>query len=81
VNERDITYNSLIATGLDMLPRATMATKPGSRIIQAQSKRLGFVLFASNTSNDLVVRMDGFAYNSLIPADRFLVLPDEAFRP
>jgi hypothetical protein len=60
---------------------ATMQTKPGSRLEQRDSHRMAFMLYASNTSNDIVVRFDGFIYNTLVPADRFIVRPDEPFRP
>lgn len=46
------------------------------------SKRLAFVLYLSNTSNDMVVRFDDFTYNSLVRADEsvYAILPDEPFR-
>lgn len=58
--------------------------RPGARVaLNAASGnpgRLAFVLYASNTSDDLVVRFDGFAYNTIVPAGDFDVLPDVAFR-
>jgi len=55
---------------------------PGDRFENTRSNRKGFVLFLSNTSLDMVVRFDGFAYNTVVPADpsTFRKLPAEAFR-
>jgi hypothetical protein len=59
-----------------------MEFKPGSRLRQNDSGRLAFMLFTSNTdSREIIVRFDGFAYNTLVRSDRFTVLPDEPFRP
>jgi hypothetical protein len=57
--------------------------KPGTRIeVIAVPGRMGFVLYRSNVSEEMVVRFDGFAYNTVVPADpaRYAVHPDEPFR-
>jgi hypothetical protein len=58
---------------------------PGARLelnaISGNPGRKGFVLYVSNTEPDkALIRFDGFAYNSLVPIDRFDILPDEPFR-
>jgi hypothetical protein len=58
---------------------------PGARfelnVASDNPGRKGFVLFRSNTHPDKVlVRFDGFAYNSLTRAEWLHILPDEAFR-
>jgi hypothetical protein len=58
--------------------------KPGNRVELDENSgnegRKAFVLYVCEDS-DLMVRFDGFAYNSRVPADRFRLLPDEPFRP
>jgi len=62
-----------------------MEIKPGSRFQlherSGNQGRKGFVLFLSNmNTTDLMVRFDGFAYNSVTKRDWIEILPDEAFR-
>lgn len=58
---------------------------PGARVELGEGSgnpgRKAFVLFPSNVTDELLVRFDGFAYNSLVPANRFVLLDDEPFRP
>jgi hypothetical protein len=59
--------------------------RPGARFQLNESSgntgRKGFVLYASNTEPDkVVVRFDGFAYNTITDTYRLDILPDEPFR-
>jgi len=58
--------------------------RPGARVALNEASgnpgRMAFVLYPSNVSDELIVRFDGFAYNSRVPAANFEVLPDVAFR-
>lgn len=63
-----------------------MDLTPGARVELNEASgnpgRKAFFLFASNTEPGLVVvRFDGFAYNSITKADYLIALPDEPFRP
>ena len=62
-----------------------MEIKPGSRFQlnerSGNQGRKGFVQFLSNMDEiEVMVRFDGFAYNSVTKRDWIEILPDEAFR-